>query len=112
MKKLRAITNEPQHPADEQDEAIAGDVDSIAARQTAANDIRSFLSNAPPGNRAEQPSAKKPKDKNNVPVNRVDNAKKMLKSRSRERTEKIDSPREKRGRDRENASRRVRHLLA
>ena len=85
LKKLRAITNEPQHPADEQDETVAGDVDSIAARQTAANDIRSFLSNAPPGNRAQQSSAKKPKDTNNVPVNRVDNPKKQKQRKGRKK---------------------------
>ena len=29
-KKLRAIATEPQHPADEQDDAVAGEVDTIA----------------------------------------------------------------------------------
>ena len=29
-KKLRATATEPQHPADEQDDAVAGGVDTIA----------------------------------------------------------------------------------
>ena len=44
---------------------------------------RSFLSNAPPGNRAQQSSAKKPKDTNNVSVNRVGNSKKQKQRKRR-----------------------------
>ena len=57
-KKLRATAKEPQHPADGQDHAVAGEVDTIAERQPATHDNPSCLSVAPPGSRAQQGSAK------------------------------------------------------
>jgi hypothetical protein len=54
IETIRAIAIEPRHPADERDEAVAGKVDSIAVRQPAANESRSFLSIAPPLNRARR----------------------------------------------------------
>ena len=49
-KQLRAAATEPQHPADELDEAIAGEVETIAERQPTAHEIVSFR----PGSRAQQ----------------------------------------------------------
>ena len=53
-KQLRAAATEPQHPADELDEAIAGEVETIAEtiaeRQPTAHGIVSFR----PGSRAQQ----------------------------------------------------------
>ena len=57
-KQLRAAATEPQHPADELDEAIAGEVETIAERQPTAHEIVSFLSIASPGNRAQQSGGK------------------------------------------------------
>ena len=57
-KKLRATAKEPQHPADGQDHAVAGEVDTIAERQPATHGNPSCLSVAPLGSRAQQGSAK------------------------------------------------------
>ena len=57
-KQLRATATEPQHPADELDEAVAGEVETIAERQSTADEIFSFRSIASPGNRAQQSGVK------------------------------------------------------
>ena len=49
-KQLRAAATEPQHPADALDEAIAGEVETIAERQPTAHGIVSFR----PGSRTQQ----------------------------------------------------------
>ena len=53
-KQLRATATEPQHPADELDEAVACEVETIAERQPTAHETVSFR----PGNRAQQSNAK------------------------------------------------------
>ena len=57
-KKLRATAIEPKHPANEQDDAVGCEVDTIAERQPATHDTPSSLSVAPPGSRAQQGIAK------------------------------------------------------
>ena len=57
-KQLRATATEPQHPADELDEAVACEVETIAERQPTAHEIVSSRSVAPPDNRAQQSSVK------------------------------------------------------
>ena len=73
-KQLRAAATEPQHPADELDEAIAGEVETIAERQPTAHEFVSVRSIAPPGNRAQQTSGK-----NIVASDRAGNSKKQSK---------------------------------
>ena len=68
-KKLRATATEPQHPADEQDDAVAGEVDTIAERQPAAQEPLSFHFIAPPGSRAQQASVKEPRNGGAILVN-------------------------------------------
>ena len=82
-KKLRATATEPQHPADEQDDAVAGEVDTIAERQPAAHDIRSALSIAPPGSRAQQTSVKEPRNDGAIVVNRRAKSKNLNKPKKK-----------------------------
>ena len=59
---------EPQNPADERDDAVAGEVDTIAERQPVAHGIPSFPS-APPGSRARKGRAKTKANKQKKPRN-------------------------------------------
>ena len=63
-----------------------GEVDAIVGQDIARNSIFSFLSVAPPGNRAQQSIAKKPKEKNNVPVNRLAKSKKQKPRKGRKKS--------------------------
>ena len=67
-KKLRVSVIEPQNPADERDDAVAGEVDTIAERQPVAHGIPSFPS-APPGSRARKGRAKTKANKQKKPRN-------------------------------------------
>ena len=80
MQKVRRPQAEPENPADALEDAGIREVDAAIEERMAQftnSDLRFFFSCASSGNRAQQSSAKKPKDKNNVPVNRVDHSKKQ-----------------------------------
>ena len=79
-KKLRATATEPQHPADEQDDAVAGEFEIIAERQPAAHEPLSFHSIAQPGSRAQQISVKEPRNGGAIVVNREAKSKKAEKA--------------------------------
>ena len=77
-----------ENPADAFDDARIREVDATIEERLedlATSDIRSFFSVSSSGNRAQQSSAKKPKDKNNVPVNRVANSKKQKQRKGRKK---------------------------
>ena len=64
-KLVARLRTEPSNPADAQDDAEQADVDAelktIAERQPAAHEFRSFRSIAQPGSRAQQTNVKKPR---------------------------------------------------
>ena len=59
--KLRTAASAPQHPADEQGEAAAKGVDTLAVREITADDIRFHFAAAQPRTLAQQSSAEKPR---------------------------------------------------
>ena len=72
------VAIEPQNPADERDDAVAGEVETIAERQPTAHEFVSVRSIAPPGNRAQQSGGK-----NIVASDRAGNSKKKSKKKSK-----------------------------
>ena len=101
MQKLQKPQARPENPVDALDDTRIGEMDSMveeSLEQLAVDDIRSFLSIAPAGNRAQRPNAKESsrdrpisvkvganakeskkqrKGKKNAPVNRDGNSKKQ-----------------------------------
>ena len=61
IEKTPSSRQVPQHPADEQDDAAAKEVDTLALRDITTYDTRFHFTAAQPGNRAQHSDPEKPR---------------------------------------------------